>query len=87
MRTINVCDNVNTSKGWAKILNQCLKAFILLMHNLIPATAIDICCIFREDNRERESGNAESRAFLVDDLGDEKGLIKWPSPAVDKTHQ
>lgn len=72
MRTINVHKSVNTSKTRAEILNQCLKAFTLFMHNLTPTTALDVHCIFGEDEREREGGNAESRAFLVDDGGEEK---------------
>lgn len=72
MRTIDVHDSVNTSKAQAEILNQCLKAFILFMHNLTPTTALDVHCFFREDMREREGGNAESRAFPVDDGGEEE---------------
>lgn len=70
-RTIHVCDSVNTSKAWAKILNQCLKAFTLFMHNLTPTTALDVHCIFGEDERAG-GGNAESRAFLLDDGGEEE---------------
>lgn len=55
------------SKARAEILNRCLKAFRLFMHNLTPTTALDVHCIFGEDGereREREGGNAESRAFF-----------------------
>lgn len=70
-RTIHVHDSVNTSKAWAEILNQCLKAFRLLMHNLTPTTALDVHCIFGEDG-EREGGNAESTAFPLGDGGEEE---------------
>lgn len=50
-RTICVHDSVNTSKGRTEILNQCLKAFTLFMHNLTPTTALDVRCIFGEDKR------------------------------------
>lgn len=50
-RTIHAHDSVNTSKARAEILNQCLKAFRLFMHNLTPTTALDVHCIFREDKR------------------------------------
>lgn len=42
------------------------------MHNLTPTTALDVHCIFGEDEGKREGGNAESRPFLVDDGGEEK---------------
>lgn len=60
MRTITVHDTANTSKAQAEILNQCLKAFTLFMHNLTPTTALDVRCIFGEDGREQGGGNAES---------------------------
>lgn len=48
-----------------EILNQCLKAFTLFMHNLTPTTALDVRRIFGEDEGEkREGGNAESRPFF-----------------------
>lgn len=50
-RTIHVHDSVNTSKAQAEILNQCLKEFRLFMHNLTPTTALDVQCIFGEDER------------------------------------
>lgn len=50
-RTIHVHDSVNISKARSEILNQCLKAFRLFMHNLIPTTALDVRCIFGEDER------------------------------------
>ena len=60
-------------KARAEILNQCLKAFRLFMHNLTPTTALDVHCIFGEDERESgRVGNAESRAFLLDDGGEEE---------------
>ena len=71
-RTINVHDSFNISKARTEILNQCLKAFTLFMHNLTPTTAADVHCIFGEDGSELEGGNAESRAFLVDDGGEEE---------------
>lgn len=48
-RTIHVHESVNTSKARTEILNQCLKAFTLFMHNLTPTTALDVHCIFGED--------------------------------------
>lgn len=33
----------------SEILNQCLKAFTLFMHNLTPTTALDVRRIFGED--------------------------------------
>lgn len=54
-RTIHVHVSVNTSKALAEILNQCLKAFRLLMHNLTPTTALDVRSIFGEDE-ERAGG-------------------------------
>lgn len=59
-------------KARAEILNQCLKAFTLFMHNLTPTTALDVHCIFGEDEREREGGNTGSWAFLLDDGGEEE---------------
>lgn len=50
-RTIHVHDSVNTSKARSEILNPCLKAFRLFMHNLIPTAALDVHCIFGEDER------------------------------------
>lgn len=69
-----------------EILNQCLKAFTLFMHNLTPTTAIDVRRIFGED----ESGRVEvlnPRPFCEMMKERRRRLIKWPSLAVDKTCQ
>lgn len=55
-----------------EILNQCLKAFRLFMHNLTPTTAIHVRRIFGGWGRKREGGSAESTAFLPDDEGEEE---------------
>lgn len=69
-----------------EILNQCLTAFTLFMHNLTPTTAIDVRRIFGED----ESGRVEvlnPRPFCEMMKERRKRLIKWPSLTVDKTCQ
>lgn len=69
-----------------EILNQCLKAFTLFMHNLTPTTAIDVHRIFGED----ESGRVEvlnPRPFCEMMKERRRRLIKWPSLTVDKTCQ
>lgn len=69
-----------------EILNQCLKAFTLFMHNLTPTTAIDVRRIFGED----ESGRVEvlnPRPFCEMMKERRRRLIKWPSLTVDKTCQ
>lgn len=61
----------------SEILNQCLKAFTLFMHNLTPTTAIDARRIFGED----ESGRVEvlnPRPFCEMMKERRKRLIKWP---------
>lgn len=42
---------VNASMAKAQILNQCLKAFRLFIHNLTATTALDVRCIFGEEMR------------------------------------
>lgn len=57
-------------RAGAEILNQCLKAFRLFMHNLTPTTALDVRLLDLWGGRaNREGRNAESTAFLLDDGG------------------
>lgn len=53
-----------------EILNQCLKAFRLFMHNLTP-TKGNTCPPHLWGGRKREGGIAESTAFLRDDEEEE----------------
>lgn len=76
-RTIFVHDSVNTSKARAKILNQCLKAFTLFMHNLTPTTALDVQCIFGE---EQAGGEMLNPGPLCEMMEERSRLIKWPEP-------
>lgn len=54
-----------------EILNQCLKAFTLFMHNLTPTNS-NRCPPHLWGGRKREGGSAESTAFLRDDEGEEE---------------
>lgn len=86
-RTIHVRDSVNASKARAEILNQCLKAFTLFMHNLTPTTALDVRCIFGEDKR------AGGWKCWIQGLSVRwwrrggGGSLSGPSPTVDKTRR
>lgn len=88
-RTIYVYDSVNTSKGRTEILNQCLKAFTLFMHNLTPTTALDVRCIFGED-KQAGGWKCWIQALSVRwwrKRGEGGGSLSGWGPTVDKTRR